>query len=154
VSNRRRQPRQTIPNPPAEHADPEHGFDTPEAIEALERAAIELVKGTNLEPRELVRGLLANEGDRQALERGFGLIQHNLERGINTLKVYLAEPRNTPEARVISRGLQRLTKARLVFNEDPHDLTRFADRRQSQPGKADFGREKRSLPHREGKRRR
>src|SRR5262245_61674069 len=110
MSNRRRQSRQTILTPPAEQADPEHGFDTPEAIEALERAAIELVKGTNLKPRELVRGLLANEGDRQALERGFDLIQHNLEHGINTLKVHLTEPRNTPEARVISRALQRLTK--------------------------------------------
>src|SRR5262245_28026441 len=119
MSNRRRPPRQTMPNAPAELADPEHGSDTPEAIEALERAAIELVKGTNLEPCALVRGLLANEGDRQALERGFGLIQHNLEHGINTLKVHLAEPCNTAEARVVSRVLQRLTKARLVFNEDP-----------------------------------
>ena len=107
-----------------------------------------IARGTNLSPEELVRGLLTNEGDRQALERGFGVIQHNLENGINTLRVQFAEPRNTAEARVVSRALQRLSKARLVFNEDPNDLTRFADRRQSQPGKADFGREKRSLPHR------
>jgi hypothetical protein len=154
MSNRRLPPRRPLNPPPAEEADPLNGLDSPEAIAALERAAAELVKGSNLAPRELVRGLLANEGDRQALERGFGLIQHNLERGINTLKIYLAEPGNIPETRVVSRALQRLSKARLIFNEDPHDLTRFADRRQSQPGKADFGREKRSLPHRESKRRR
>jgi hypothetical protein len=39
------------------------GLDSPEAIEAPERAAAELLNGSNLEPRDLVRGLLANEGD-------------------------------------------------------------------------------------------
>jgi|SRR5262245_52211905 len=50
--------------------------------------------------------LLANEGDRQAFERGVGLIQHNLELGINTHRVQFAEPRNTAEARLISRALR------------------------------------------------
>src|SRR5262245_21149039 len=152
MSNRRIGLRKPVSTPPTEEADPLHGLDSPEAIAALEKAAAELVRGTNLSPDELVRGLLANEGDRQAIERGFAQIQHNLEHGINTLRVQFAEPRNTAEARVISRALQRLSKARLIFNEDPHDLTRFADRRQSQPGKADFGRERRSLPHRPDRR--
>lgn len=152
MSNRRLPKRRPLTSPLAEEADPLNGLDSPEAIAALEKAATELVKGTNLKPRELVRGLLANEGDRQAIERGFALIQHNLEHGINTLRVQFAEPRNTAEARVISRALQRLSKARLIFNEDASDQSRFADRRQSQPGKADFGREKRSLPHRPDRR--
>jgi hypothetical protein len=139
--------------PPAEFADPLLGdLAAPECIAALEQAAAELVKGTNVPPRELVLGLLANEGDRQVLERDFGLIQHNLQAGINTLTVQLADPRNTAEARIVARALQRLSRARLVFNEDPHDYTRFADRKQSQPGIADFGREKRSLPHRSERR--
>jgi hypothetical protein len=152
VSNRRLPIRQRISAPLAEEADPPNGLDSPEAIEALERAAEELLKGSNLEPRELVRGLLANEGDRQVLERVLGLIQHNLENGINTLRVQFAEPRNTADARLVARALQRLSKAALIFNEDPSDQTRFVDRKQSQPGKADFGRERRSLPHRPGRR--
>ncbi len=71
MSNRRLPPRKTIPTPPAEVADPLNGSDSPEAIAALEKAVVELVRGTNLSPEELVRGLLTNEGDRQALERGF-----------------------------------------------------------------------------------
>src|SRR5262245_30184485 len=146
-------PRRLPPaSPLAENADPLNGLDTPEAIETLKRAAAELPMGINLEPREIVRGLLANEGDRQALERGFALIQHNLENGINTLKVQFAEPGNTADARLVARALQRLSAAPLIFNEDPHDQGRFADRRQSQPGRADFGREKRSLPHRPDRR--
>jgi hypothetical protein len=116
MSNRRLPKRPPLA-PPAE-ADPLNGLDTPEAIEALERAAEELVKGSNLEPRELVRGLLADEGDRQVLERGLALIQHNLENGINTLKVQFAEPRNTADARLTARALQRLSKALMIFNED------------------------------------
>ena len=150
MSNRRLPQRPPLA-PPA-GADPLNGLDTPEAIEALERAAEELVKESNLEPRELVRGLLADEGDRQVLERGLALIQHNLENGINTLKVQFAEPRNTADARLTARALQRLSKALLIFNEDTGDQTRFADRRQSQPGRADFGREKRSLPYRPDRR--
>jgi hypothetical protein len=136
VSNRRLLPRQTIPMPPAEMADPLCGLEAPECIEALERAAAELIRGTNLDPKELVRGLLANEGDRQVTERDFALIQHNLKHGINTLTVQFAEPGNTAEARLASRALQRLSKARLVFNEDESDLTKFADRKQSQPGRS------------------
>jgi hypothetical protein len=71
VSNRRLPPRQTLPMPPAELGDPLCGLEAPECIEALERAAAELLLGTNLEPREIVRCLLANEGDRQAIEPGF-----------------------------------------------------------------------------------
>jgi hypothetical protein len=140
--------------PPVELRDPLCGLEAPECVEALERAAAELLMGTNLEPREIVRGLLANEGDRQSLERGFALIQHNLENGINTLRVQFAEPRNTADARLIARALQRLSKAALIFNEDPSDQTRLADRPQSQPSKADFGRERRSLLHRPDRRRR
>ena len=91
MSNRRHPPR----SPPAEDADPLNGLDTPEAIEALEHAAEGLVKGSNLEPRQLVLALLANEGDRQVLERGLALTQHNLENDINTLKVQFAQPGNT-----------------------------------------------------------
>src|SRR5262245_16167906 len=131
MSNRRLPRRQPLASPPAEEANPLNGLDSPEAIEALERAAAELLQGSNLTPRELVVGLLGNEADRQAIERGFAVIQHNLERGINTLRVQFSEPRNTAEARLVARALQRLSKARLVFNEDPHDQTRFADRRQS-----------------------
>ena len=138
MSNRRRPPRRLISPPPAEQADPEHGFDTPEAIQALERAAEELVRGTNIAPRELVLGLFANEGDRQAIERRFALIQHNLEAGINTLRVQFAEPRNTAEARLVARALQRLSKARLIFNEDESDHSRFADREQRQPKRHEF----------------
>jgi hypothetical protein len=134
VSNRRLPPRQTMPMPPAELGDPLYGLDSPEAIEALERAAAELLMGTNLEPREIVRGLLANEGDRQAIE------------------VRFAEPRNTADARLIARALQRLSKAALIFNEDPGDQSRFADRRHAQPGRADFGRDRRSLLHRPDRR--
>jgi hypothetical protein len=152
MSNRRFPQRQPLVAPIAEDADPLNGLDSPEAIEALERAAAELLMGTNLEPREIVRGLLANEGDRQALERGFALIQHNLQNGINSLNVQFAEPRNAADARLIARALQRLSKAALIFNEDPGDRTRFADRHQCQPGKADFGRERRSLPHRPDRR--
>ena len=148
MSNRRLPRRPPPASPLAENADPLNGLDSPECIEALERAAAELLMGSNLEPREIVRGLLANEGDRQAIERGFALIQHNLENGINTLRVQFAEPRNTADARLIARALQRLSRAPLIFSEDPSDQSRFADRRQSQPGRADFGRERRSLPHR------
>ena len=150
MSNRKRNhPPKPLSAPPAEYADPLLGdLAAPECIAALEQAAAELVKGTNVPPRELVLGLLSNEGDRQVLERDFGLIHHNLQAGINTLTVHLLEPKNTAEARIVARALQRLSKARLIFNEDPHDLTRFADRKQSQPGRADFGREKHSLPRR------
>jgi hypothetical protein len=137
---------------PCGGGDPLCGLEAPECIEALERAAAELLMGTNLEPREIVRGLLANEGDRQALERGFALIQHDVEAGISTLKVHFTGPRNTADARLVARALQRLSKAALVFNEDPSDQSRFADRRQSQPGRAEFGRERRSLPHRPDRR--
>ena len=127
MSNRLPQ-RHPLVSPLAEDVDPLNGLDSPEAIAALERAAAELLMGTNLKPREIVRGLLANEGDRQAIERGFALIQHNLENGINTLRVQFAEPRNTADARLIARALQRLSKAALIFNEDPGDQSRFADR--------------------------
>ena len=93
--------------------------------EGLERAAAELVRGTNLEPRDLVRGLLAGEGDRQALEGSFALIQHNLENGVNTLQVHFAESRNTADARLVARAPQRLSKAPLTFNEDPYDQSRL-----------------------------
>jgi len=53
-------------------ADPWAGLDSPEAIEALERAAAELPNGSILEPRELVRGLLANEGDPKHLSAASG----------------------------------------------------------------------------------
>ena len=152
MSNRRLPPRHPISTPPAEEADPLCGLEAPECIEALERAAADLLKGSNLQPREIVRGLLANEGDRQALERSFALIQHNVEAGINTLKVHFIGPRNTANARLAARALQRLSKAPLIFNEDPSDHSGFADRRQSQPGRADFGRERRSLPHRPDRR--
>jgi hypothetical protein len=118
VSDRRLPPRPALPMPPAELGDPLCGLEAPECIEALERAAAELWMGTNIEPREIVRGLLANEGDRQALERGFALIQHNLENGINTLRVQFAEPGNTADARLVARALQRLSKAALIFNDD------------------------------------
>jgi hypothetical protein len=152
MSNRRLLPCQTIMVAPAEEADPSCGLGAPECIEALERAAAELLMGTNLEPREIVRGLLANEGDRQAIGRGFALIQHNVEAGISTLKVHFTGPRNTADARLVARALQRLSKAPLIFNEDPCDQSRFADRRQSQHCRADFGRERRSLPHRPDRR--
>jgi hypothetical protein len=150
MSNRRLPRRPSPASPLAENADPLNGLNSPECIEALERAAAELLMGSNLEPREIVRGLLANESDRQAIERGFALIQHNVEAGINTLKVHFTGPRNTADARLVARALQRLSKAPLIFNDDPGDQTRFADRRQSQPGRANFGRERKSLPHRPG----
>ncbi len=106
----------------------------------------------DLDPKQLVLGLLSNEGDRQVTERDFALIQHNLEHGVNTLTVHLAQPLNTAEARLAARALQRLSKAPLIFNEDPYDQSRFADRRQSQSGRAEFGRERRSLPHRPDRR--
>src|SRR5262245_16078888 len=152
MSNRRLPKRRPLTSPLAEEADPLNGLDSPEAIAALEKAATELVKGTNLEPRDLVRGLLANEGDRQAIERGFALIQHNVEGGVSTLKVHLTGPRNTADARLVARALQRLSAAPLIFNEDPYDQSRFSERRQTQPGRADFVREKRSLPHRPDRR--
>ena len=153
MSNRRLPPpRRTIANPPAEQADPEHGFDTPEAIEALERAAAELVQGSNLDPKQLVLGLLSNEADRQVLERDIAVVQHILSGGKSSFVLQLSEDRNTAEARLLGRALQRLARAKLVFLEDPHDLSRFADRRQSQQGKKEFGREKRSLPHRPDRR--
>jgi len=152
MSNRRLPRRPPPTSPLAENADPLNGLESPECIEALERAAAELLMGSNLEPREIVRGLLANEGDRQAIERGFALIQHNVEAGINTLKVHFTGPRNTADARLVARALQRLSKAPLIFNEDSNDQSCFADRGQSQPGRADFGRERRSLPHRPDRR--
>jgi hypothetical protein len=152
MSNRRLSQRRPLALPSAEDADPLNGLDSPEAIVTLERGAVELLLGSNLQPREIVRGLLTNEGDRQAIERGFALIQHNVEAGINMLKVHFAEPRNTAEARLVARALQRLSRAALIFNEDPDDQTRFADRRKVQPGRADFGRERRSLPHRPDRR--
>src|SRR5262245_65311023 len=98
-----------MPKPPAELGDPLCGLEAPECVEALERAAAELLMGTNLEPRESIRGLLANEGDRQAIERGFAIMQHNVEAGINTLKVHFTGPRNTADDRLVARALQRLS---------------------------------------------
>ena len=144
--------RSIISVPSDQEFDPLNGLDSPECIAALEKAAAELIKGTNLSPDLLVRGLLTGEADRQALERCFDLIRHNLTGGINSLEVFFAEPRDTAAARLVSRALQRLSKARLIFNDDPKDQSRFADRRQAQPGRAEFGREKRSLPHRPDRR--
>jgi hypothetical protein len=138
MSNRRRPSRRLTSTPPAEQADPEHGFDTPEAIEALERAAAELVQGTNLDPRELVRGLLSNEADRQVGERGVVRLQIHKERGDWVGKLRFSEPRNTAEVRLCGRSVQRLFKAELIFNEDEGDLSRFADREQHQPKRHDF----------------
>jgi hypothetical protein len=103
MSNRRHPQRRPLSFATA-GADPWAGLDSPEAIEALERAAAELLNGSILEPRELVRGLSANEADRQALERGFGPIQHYLGARINALKVHSAELRNTAEARLVARS--------------------------------------------------
>lgn len=147
MSNRRLPKRRPLTCPASEEAHPLNGLDSPEAVEALELAAAELVQGSNLAPRDLVRGLLANEGDRQALERGFALIQHNVEAGIDTLKVHFTGSRNTSNARLVSRALQRLCKVPLIFNEDPGDQSRLADRSQPQPGRADFRRET-PQPHR------
>src|SRR5262245_25011746 len=138
MSARRRPPRQTIPTPPVEQADPEHGFDTPEAIEALERAAAELVQGTNLDPRQLVRGLLSNEADRQVGERDIVRLQIYKERGDWVGKLLFAEPYNTAEVRSCGRAVQRLFKTELVFNEDQGDPTSSADREQNQPKRHDF----------------
>jgi len=55
VSNRHLPISQTISAPLTEDADPLSGLDSPEAIEALERAAEELVKGSNLDPGACAR---------------------------------------------------------------------------------------------------
>jgi hypothetical protein len=128
---------QTMPMPPVELADPICGLEAPECIEGLDA---QLPNCTNLEPREIVRGRLANEGDRQALERGFGLIQHNLENGINCLQVHFSGPRNTADARLVARALQRLCKAPLkkLGRKRPTALlrTRRASRQQADPSEA------------------
>jgi len=121
MSNRRLAPCRPISTPPAEQADPEHGLDTPEAIEALYRAAEELVQGTNLDPKQLVLGLLANEGDRQVGERDIVRLQIYKERGDWVGKLLFSEPRNTAEVRLCGRAVQRLFKTELVFNEDQGD---------------------------------
>ena len=109
------------------------GLEAPECIEALERAAAELVHGTNLDPRQLVRDLLSNEVDRQVGERGVVRLQIYKERGDWVGKLQFSEPRNTPEVRLCGRSVQRLFKAELIFNEDESDHSRFADREQGQP---------------------
>src|SRR5262245_51322420 len=82
--------------PPQELGDPLWGFEAPECIEALERAAAELQMGA---ARDRLRRI-GERGHRRALERSFALIQH----GINTIKVHFTGPGNGAEGCMVSRG--------------------------------------------------
>jgi len=132
----------------ADTAISEHTAYRGSEIDALVQAGADLLKPGNRDQRELVRDLIDTEQEREALASRVSMLLHTQEHGRHRFTLVVNDDRNRAAANEFGRDLQRHLEVPMVRHEDPHDLTRFADRKQSQPGRADFGREKHSLPHR------
>ena len=121
---------------------------SPEGAWFLEAQQVALVAPRN-DP-EYLNGVLTNEEMRQSVANEVTLVTHAVERGRNRIGLTLRNDRDHATARVVAGKLQSLFESELAYVEDPHDQTKSADRAQKRPPRHEFGREKRSLPHRNG----
>ena len=93
--------------------------------------------------------MLAYEEMRQSVANEVTLVTHAVEWGRNRIGLTLRNDRDHATARGVAGKLQSLFESEFAYVEDPHDQSKFADRSQKSPPKHAFGREKRSLPHRD-----
>ena len=120
---------------------------SPEGARFLESQQAALVAPRN-DP-EYVNGLIASDEMRQSVANEVTLVTHAVEWGRNRIGLTLRNDRDHATARVVAGKLQSLFESELVYVEDPHDQSKIAERSQKRPPKHEFGREKRSLPHRD-----
>jgi hypothetical protein len=99
---------------------------------------------------EYLNGVLANEEMRQSVANEVTLVTHAVEWGRNRIGLTLRNDRDHATARAVAGNLQSLFESELTYVDDPHNQTKSADRTQKRPPRHEFGREKRSLPHRNG----
>jgi hypothetical protein len=115
---------------------------SPEGAKFLESQQAALVAPRN-DP-EYVNGLIANDEMRQSVANEVTLVTHAVEWGRNRIGLTLRNDRDHATARVVAGKLQSLFESELVYVEDPHDQSKFADRSQKRPPKHEFGRTSRS----------
>jgi hypothetical protein len=116
---------------------------SPEGMRFVEGQQAELTAPRN-DPAYL-EALQSRDKDREAVANEITLIHHAVLWGRNRIGLTLRDDRNHGKAREVAGKLQQLFEAELLYEGDPHDKTKLADRTQKQPPKHEFGREKRSL---------
>jgi hypothetical protein len=114
-----------------------------EGMRFLEGQQAELTAPRN-DP-EYLNAILANEEARKVAANEITLVHHAVLWGRNRIGLTLKDDRNHAKAREVAGKLQQLFEAELLYEADPHDKTKLADRTQKQPPKHEFGREKRSI---------
>jgi hypothetical protein len=119
---------------------------SPEGHRFLEAQQAELVAPRN-DP-EYVATLQGRDKDREVVANEITHIHHAVVWNRSRIGLTLRDDRDHAKAREVAAKLQQLFEAELHYDEDPHEKTNFADRRQKQPPKHEFGREKRSLVRR------
>jgi hypothetical protein len=92
-----------------------------------------------------LEALQSRDKDREAIANEITLIHHAVLWGRNRIGLTLRDDSNHAKAREVAGKLQQLFEAELLYEGDPHDKTKLADRTQKQPPNRTFGREKRSL---------
>jgi hypothetical protein len=115
-----------------------------EGMRFLETQQAELTAPRVNDPNR-IRDLEAREADRAASANQTAVVHHRISKGRSTYEIELTNPRDTTAAVEGAERLGRHLEVPVRRHEDPHDVTRFADRTQKTPPKHSFGREKRSL---------
>jgi hypothetical protein len=118
---------------------------SPEGTCFLEAQQAELTAPRTNDP-ERMRDLEAREADRCASANQTAVVHHYIVKGRSKYEIELTRPTDTAAAVEGAERLGRHLEAPVRRHEDPHDLSRFADRPQKQPPRHEFGREARSLP--------
>jgi hypothetical protein len=119
---------------------------SPEGVRFLEAQQAELTAPRN-DPAYL-QTLEDHEKDRTQVANVTATVHHTVDSGRSWLAIGLTNPRDHAAASEAAHVLGRHLEAPVIRHEDPKDATRLADRKQVQPAKHTFGREKRSLPNR------
>jgi hypothetical protein len=116
---------------------------SPEGIRLAEAQQSELTAPRN-DPAYL-QTLEDHEKDRTQVANVTATVHHTVDSGRSWLSIGLTNPRDHAAASDAARVLGRHLEAPVIRHEDSKDATRLADRKQVQPAKHTFGREKRSL---------
>jgi hypothetical protein len=117
--------------------------DLGQHVEALQHCYQELLRPRN-DP-QYVATLEDHEKDRTLVANQTATVHHTVDGGRSWLSVGLTNPRDHPAASEAARVLGRHLEAPVIRHEDLKDALRLPDRKQVQPAKHTFGREKRSL---------
>lgn len=119
---------------------------TEEGARFLERQQAELIAPRGSNDPEHVATALERDKQRETAANAIATIHHYVEHGRSRAEVVFSNVRAHAKNREASMIAGQLFEAKVVYHEDPHDLTKAADTAQKQPPRHSFGREKRSLP--------